>query len=72
MRTLIATQSVIVPDHAATGQAMRARRKKAGLSLRETAERMDLSAPYLCDLELGRRAWSEALAARFVAALAKS
>ncbi len=69
MRTLMVTQKLPVPDHSATGHAMRERRKKAGLSLRTLAERMGLSAPYLCDLELGRRAWSEQLAARFVAAL---
>lgn len=32
-------------------------REKAGISLRQVAESMHISAPYLSDLELGRRYW---------------
>lgn len=35
--------------------SLQARRKAAGLSLRELALRAGLSAMYLCDVELGRR-----------------
>lgn len=37
------------------GPAMRAARKRKGLSLRALAERLDLSAMYVCDVENGRR-----------------
>ena len=38
------------------GQAFRKDRQKAGLSLGDVAERLNLSKPYLSDVELGRRA----------------
>ena len=50
---------------------MRANRESAGLRLREAAHRAKLSAAYLCDLELGRRHWREALRKRVLKALAK-
>lgn len=34
---------------------LRARRLKAGLSLRELARLLNVTASYLCDIELGRR-----------------
>lgn len=37
------------------GEEMREARKGMGLSLRELARRVKLSAMYLCDIELGRR-----------------
>ncbi len=52
-------------QHRATGKAARALRLKHGLSLRETARAMGISAPYLCDLEHGRRNWNKKLAAEF-------
>ena len=47
-------------DPVALGKQMRLLRTRAGLSLREMARRMEVSAPYLCDLELGRRGWPPA------------
>lgn len=47
-----------IPDDRAMGAQMRARRKAAGLSLYDLAKKLDLTASYLCDLELGRRQWS--------------
>lgn len=44
---------------------MRAMRKASGNSLRSVANAMSLSAAYISDLELGRRAWSDALIERF-------
>lgn len=43
------------------GIRMRQRREKAGLTLTAMANQLDLSAAYLCDLELGRRHWSPKL-----------
>lgn len=59
MRTIQKILSIKVTDHAATGDALRQRRLKAGISLREMARRLGLSAPYLCDLEYGRRTWTQ-------------
>jgi transcriptional regulator with XRE-family HTH domain len=42
-----------------------------GKTLREIAREMKVSAPYLCDLELGRRGWSEDLRLRFKRAVSK-
>lgn len=51
--------SVMQPNHAAIGIAMRNERKRVSVSLRGLAKRMDISAPYLGDLELGRRSWTQ-------------
>jgi DNA-binding XRE family transcriptional regulator len=55
------THTVEAIDHAATGQLARQVRIKAGLSLRDMARLLDLSAPYVSDLERGRRNWNEHL-----------
>lgn len=68
-KALLPLKTIKVPDHVAAGAEMRARRRKAKLSLRSVATRLGISAPYLCDLELGRRAWSEERAQAFLAAL---
>jgi len=39
------------------GKRMRKLRQKRGLSLRDAAKKMQVTASYLCDLELGRRRW---------------
>lgn len=39
------------------GATMRALREKKGISLRELARRLNLSAPFISDMELGRRNW---------------
>lgn len=44
------------------GQLLRQERVQARVSLRALARAMDISAPYLADLENGRRVWSIALA----------
>lgn len=38
---------------------MRRLRQNKGISLRDMAKRLSISAPYLSDLELGRRDWTE-------------
>lgn len=50
---------VYVPDNKAIGETMRETRKRRGTSLRNLALRMKLSAPYVSDLELGRRGWTQ-------------
>ena len=54
-------------DNVATGAIAKRLREKSRLSLRELGRKMDLSAPYLCDLENGKRNWSEDLMTRFCA-----
>lgn len=56
-------------DPAGVGLIMRKSRIKANVSLRDMAKRMDISAPYLSDLELGRRDWTEEKIALFKKAL---
>lgn len=43
------------PDFRIEGHVMRCLRVSKGLTLRELARRMELSPPYLSDMELGRR-----------------
>jgi transcriptional regulator with XRE-family HTH domain len=43
------------------GADLRKRRKERGFSLKEVAERMGISMPYLSDLERGNRRWSDDL-----------
>jgi transcriptional regulator with XRE-family HTH domain len=56
-------------DPTRVGHEMRRLRKKKGIGLRDMAKRMDISAPYLSDLELGRRDWTEEKIAAFKGAL---
>ena len=53
------------------GEEARRIRKKEGYSLREIAKAMGISAPYLSDLELGRRGWSDKLIETFSRAIGK-
>lgn len=48
-----------VPDDAAIGAKLRAARIKKGVSLREMARRLDVSAMWICDLERGKRYWND-------------
>jgi transcriptional regulator with XRE-family HTH domain len=45
-----------------SGADLRSAREEAGLSLRELARRLDFTAAYLSDIELGRRRVTEAIA----------
>lgn len=51
------------------GAHLRQLREASEVSLRELARRMELSAPYLSDLELNRRTCNAALYARYRKAL---
>jgi transcriptional regulator with XRE-family HTH domain len=59
------TRRAVRIDHVATGEQVRAARKAAGISLREMARRIEFSAPYLSDLENGRRNWNSEMLARY-------
>lgn len=48
---------------------MRKERRRAGISLRNVARNMGVSAAYVCDLEHGRRNWSQKLRASFLEAI---
>ncbi len=56
-------------NHKELGRERREARVELGVSLRDMAELMGLSHSYLCQLELGRRAWGSTLLRRFDLAL---
>lgn len=58
-----------VRDDRDVGMEMKARRVEARVSLREMSRRMGFSAPYVSDMEHGRRAWNEERIERYVACL---
>lgn len=58
-----------VKDPAAIGAKMRKLREKTGVSLRTLATRLNFSAAYVSDLELGKRAWSDELETLYISAL---
>ena len=57
------------PDQKTIGASMRSKRYAYGKSLRQVAIKMGKSAPYISDLELGRRQWNAGLIADFEKAL---
>lgn len=48
-----------------TGHQMATLRKKRGLTAARTAREMGISAPYLSDLEHGRRHWNDDLVEKY-------
>lgn len=70
MKPIERVVKVRVVDHEATGEAMRNRRKKRKLSLRQVAERAGISLSYLSALETGHRPWTQYLCDKIDAALA--
>ena len=67
------TKNFRLTDHRATGVKMRDARKQAGISLRDAAKWLDISAPYLSDLELGRRnCWTQDYVDRLITLYGKS
>lgn len=71
MKPILVEKTVMIQDSAATGLALRTMRTSKSLSLRKVAERMTITPAYLCDLERGKRNWSEGLCKRFQEALKK-
>lgn len=48
-----------VPDDAKIGKTIRKLREKKQISVRGMAKRIGISAPFLSDMELGRRHWGK-------------
>lgn len=46
-------------NHVETGAGFRAERERAGISLRELAAAANMTAPYVSDLEQGKRNWTQ-------------
>jgi predicted transcriptional regulator len=59
----------VIETDASIGQRLRNRRVARKVSLRQLAYQMQISPPYLSDLELGRRGWSTGLQRRYEDAL---
>lgn len=59
MRIKLPTIQVTEVNHVEAGAIIRSLRKEHGMSLRTLAKEMDYSAPFISDLELGRRNWTE-------------
>lgn len=72
MKLLMKRETLTTIDHAATGATARKERVAAGISLRNMADAMGLSAPYLSDLERGKRNWSAVMHARWDLAIRKA
>lgn len=47
------------PDSVACGKIVRDARIKSGMSLRQLSVAIGFSAPFVSDLELGRRSWKD-------------
>lgn len=60
---------LFVNENRLNGAYARECREKAGISLRELARRMKVSAPFLSDLERGNRQWSDSVAGKWEAAM---
>jgi transcriptional regulator with XRE-family HTH domain len=52
-------------EHKTLAQVIKEHRERAGISIRELARLTDLSAPFLSDIELGRRFPSDDVIGRF-------
>jgi transcriptional regulator with XRE-family HTH domain len=64
-------ERVIVINHRATGGRALNDLEDHGISIRQAAKQMGMSASYLSDLIRGRRNWSHELERRFEAAMRK-
>lgn len=56
-------------DYAAEGQKWRRKRRDREKSMRQIAEHMGFTVPYIADLERGRRNWNDRLREAYAAAL---
>jgi len=66
---MLIIKKIYIIDHKATGQFMKRLRKASGNSLSDVAKAMKISVSYLCDLEHGRKKWSEKLTTKYYEAL---
>lgn len=71
MKTILKIECIktLVIRHGETGTNARTERTIRGVSLRGLARKMKISAPYLSDLERGKRNWTIKIARRFEASL---
>ncbi len=69
MELITKQETAVVIDHKAIGAILRGKREKAGITIREIARRLGKSAPYIGDLELGRRNWSQGILTSYEVAL---
>lgn len=58
MKTIPTIPTVEI-NHVEAGRLIRSEREMAGVKMRALATEMKISAPYLHDLEMGKRNWSE-------------
>lgn len=58
MQSTLPEKYVKQADHVEAGRLIRKLRRKHGVSLRTLAKRMGFSAPFISDLERGRRNWT--------------
>jgi predicted transcriptional regulator len=56
-------------DHELVGDYLRTQRERLKISAAKVARFMDISKPYLCDLEYGRRNWRSELIEKYRAAI---
>lgn len=60
------------PDPRAIGKELRRAREERMTSLRSVARELGVTAPYVVDLELGRRKWNEELVGRYLMAMERA
>lgn len=71
MKTEFQLSKIDSPDRVANGQIIRTLRNRKAMSLRRLAFELDLSPPYLSDLELGNRSFSKEMFNRAKSEIAK-
>lgn len=69
MKCSVCNGTGLVGDSRKLGAALRLKRKKGRVSLCAIADRMGYSIGYVCDLEHGRRTWTESLKLQYELAL---
>lgn len=69
---VLVTRLVLKIDHVANGALMRQFRLDAKITLRKMAKLLKCSAPFVSDLELGRRNWTEELKEKYAEILCNS
>ena len=69
MKLVTRKVTLVEVDNDKTGAQAREHRKAAGFSLRAVAKQIGVTAPYICDLENGHRAWNRAFLDRYFRAI---
>jgi len=59
MRIPVQKRTTVEIRNVQAGEMIRELRERKGISLRAVADELGLSAPFISDLELGRRNWSK-------------